>query len=132
MWPEGSGMSEMRYTADHEWVRRNDDGTIVFGITDYAQEALGDIVFLTLPNVGDQIRAGQACGEVESTKSVSDLFAPMTGEVIGRNEETLNAPEIINNDAYGQGWLVQLRPADANEFAGLLSAGDYEALTKKA
>lgn len=125
-------MSEMRYTADHEWVRRNDDGTIVFGITDYAQEALGDIVFLTLPNVGDQIRAGQACGEVESTKSVSDLFAPMTGEVIGRNEETLNAPEIINNDAYGQGWLVQLRPADANEFAGLLSAGDYEALTKKA
>lgn len=132
MWPEGSGMSEMRYTADHEWVRRNDDGTIVFGITDFAQEALGDIVFLTLPNVGDQIRAGQACGEVESTKSVSDLFAPMTGEVIGRNEETLNAPEIINNDAYGQGWLVQLRPADANEFAGLLSAGDYEALTKKA
>lgn len=125
-------MSEMRYTADHEWVRRNDDGTIVFGITDFAQEALGDIVFLTLPNVGDQIRAGQACGEVESTKSVSDLFAPMTGEVIGRNEETLNAPEIINNDAYGQGWLVQLRPADANEFAGLLSAGDYEALTKKA
>ena len=132
MWPEGSGMSEMRYTADHEWVRRNDDGTIVFGITDYAQEALGDIVFLTLPNVGEQIRAGQACGEVESTKSVSDLFAPMAGEVIGRNEEALNAPEIINNDAYGQGWLVQLRPADANEFAGLLSAGDYEALTKKA
>ena len=125
-------MSEMRYTADHEWVRRNDDGTIVFGITDYAQEALGDIVFLTLPNVGDQIQAGQACGEVESTKSVSDLFAPMTGEVIGRNEETLSAPEIINSDAYGQGWLVQLRPADANEFAGLLSAGDYEALTKKA
>lgn len=125
-------MSEMRYTADHEWVRRNDDGTIVFGITDYAQEALGDIVFITLPNVGDQVRAGQACGEVESTKSVSDLFAPMSGEVIGRNEEVLNAPETINNDAYGQGWLIQMQPSDDNEFAGLLSAGDYEALTKKA
>lgn len=132
MRPEGSGMSELRYTADHEWVRLNDDGTIVFGITDYAQEALGDIVFLTLPNVGEQVRAGQACGEVESTKSVSDVFAPMTGEVIGRNEETLASPEIINSDAYGQGWLVQLKPADANEFASLLSAGDYEALTKKA
>ena len=120
------------FTPDHEWINIEDHEAAVVGITMHAQEALGDIVFLTLPNVGEQIRAGQACGEVESTKSVSDLFAPMAGEVIGRNEEALNAPEIINNDAYGQGWLVQLRPADANEFAGLLSAGDYEALTKKA
>lgn len=124
-------MSEVRYTAEHEWVRRNDDGTVVFGITDFAQEALGDIVFLTLPSVGEQLSAGSSCGEVESTKSVSDLYAPLTGEVIGRNEALLQAPETINADAYGAGWMVEMRPTDDAQFDSLLTSADYEALTKR-
>jgi glycine cleavage system H protein len=124
-------MSELRYTAEHEWVRRNDDGTVVFGITDFAQEALGDIVFLTLPNVGDALAAGSTCGEIESTKSVSDIFAPIDGEVIGRNEALLATPETINTDPYGAGWLVQVQPVDPGQVDGLLTAGDYEALTAK-
>jgi glycine cleavage system H protein len=122
-------MSDVRYTAEHEWVRQTDGGTVVFGITDYAQQALGDIVFLTLPNVGDLVQAGQSCGEVESTKSVSDIYAPMAGEVTARNEDLLQAPETINSDANGQGWLVELRPSDPSQFEQLLTAGEYEAFT---
>lgn len=124
-------MSELRYTAEHEWVRRDDDGTVVFGITDFAQEALGDIVFLTLPNVGDALTAGTTCGEIESTKSVSDIYAPIDGEVVGRNEDLLATPETINADPFGAGWLVQVRPTDPGQMDGLLTAGDYQALTAK-
>jgi glycine cleavage system H protein len=126
---EGSGMSDLRYTAEHEWVRQTDAGTIIFGITDYAQQALGDIVFLTLPNVGEMVQAGESCGEVESTKSVSDIYAPLTGEVLARNDALVQTPETINTDAYGQGWLVELQPSDLNQFDQLLTAGEYEALT---
>lgn len=122
-------MSDVRYTAEHEWVRRTDSGTVIFGITDYAQQALGDIVFLTLPDVGAMVQAGQSCGEVESTKSVSDIYAPLAGEVLARNDELLQTPETINADAYGQGWLVELQPSDPSQFDQLLTAGEYEALT---
>jgi glycine cleavage system H protein len=122
-------MSEVRYTAEHEWVRQTDSGTVIFGITDFAQQALGDIVFLTLPNIGEMVQAGQSCGEVESTKSVSDIYAPLAGEVLARNDELLQTPETINADAYGQGWLVELQPSDPSQFDQLLTAGEYEALT---
>jgi glycine cleavage system H protein len=122
-------MSDVRYTAEHEWVRQTDSGTVIFGITDFAQQALGDIVFLTLPNVGEMVEAGQSCGEVESTKSVSDIYAPLAGEVLARNDELLQTPETINADAYGQGWLVELQPSDPSQFDQLLTAGEYEALT---
>ena len=127
MYPE-----ELRYTAEHEWVRATDAGTVVFGITDYAQDSLGDIVYVSLPAVGAALEAGAACGEVESTKSVSDIYAPLSGEVVARNEALDSAPETVNSDAYGGGWMVELRPADAAALDGLLTAGEYRALVEKA
>jgi glycine cleavage system H protein len=127
MYPE-----ELRYTAEHEWVRATDAGTVVFGITDFAQDALGDIVYVSLPGVGDSLAAGAACGEVESTKSVSDVYAPITGEVVARNEALDGAPETVNSDPYGAGWMVELRPDDAAALDALLSAADYRALVEKA
>ena len=127
MYPE-----ELRYTAEHEWVRVTETGTVVFGITDYAQDSLGDIVFVSLPAVGDALAAGSACGEVESTKSVSDIYAPVGGEVVARNEALDGAPEVVNTDAYGAGWMVELRPADAATVDGLLTAADYQALVERA
>jgi glycine cleavage system H protein len=123
---------ELRYTAEHEWVRATDAGTVVFGITDYAQDSLGDIVYVSLPAVGAVLDAGAACGEVESTKSVSDIYAPLGGEVVARNEALDSAPEVVNSDAYGAGWMVELRPADASALEGLLTAADYRALVEKA
>lgn len=127
MYPE-----DLRYTAEHEWVRSTDSGTVVFGITDFAQDALGDIVYVSLPSVGDSVDAGAACGEVESTKSVSDIYAPLAGEVVSRNETLDGAPETVNSDAYGAGWMVELRPADPSAVDALLSAADYRALVEKA
>ncbi len=126
MYPE-----ELRYTAEHEWVRATDDGTLVFGITDFAQDALGDIVYVSLPSAGDSLDAGAACGEVESTKSVSDIYAPVAGEVVTTNADLDANPEVINADAYGKGWMVELRPTDPAALDGLLSAADYRALVEK-
>ncbi len=123
---------ELRYTAEHEWVRATDSGTVVFGITDYAQDSLGDIVYVSLPGVGESLSAGGTCGEVESTKSVSDIYAPLTGEVVARNEALDSTPESVNSDAYGAGWMVELRPADPAAMEGLLTAADYRALVEKA
>ncbi|MCX6434186.1 MAG: glycine cleavage system protein GcvH [Actinobacteria bacterium] len=123
---------ELRYTAEHEWVRATDSGTVVFGITDFAQGSLGDIVYVSLPGVGESLSAGSACGEVESTKSVSDIYAPLAGEVVARNEALDGAPENVNTDAYGAGWMVELRPADPSAMDGLLTAADYRALVEKA
>jgi glycine cleavage system H protein len=123
---------ELRYTAEHEWVRATDSGTVVFGITDFAQESLGDIVYVSLPSVGDALAAGAACGEVESTKSVSDIYSPLAGEVVACNEALDAAPEAVNSDPYGSGWMVELRPADASAMDGLLTAADYRALVEKA
>jgi glycine cleavage system H protein len=125
-------MSEVRYTTEHEWVRVNDSGTVTFGITDFAQEALGDIVYLDLPAVGSALAAGQTCGEVESTKSVSDIYAPINGQVLAVNGEAVTAPETVNQDPLGNGWLVEMQPSDPDEFGDLLTATDYEAFTRQA
>ena len=117
---------DLRYTKDHEWVRTEGD-TVRVGVTDYAQDALGDIVFVTLPETGTHVTAGETCGEVESTKSVSDVYAPVTGTVLERNESLDSSPELVNSDPYGQGWMMAIRPDDAGEVAQLLDAGAYEA-----
>jgi glycine cleavage system H protein len=118
---------DLRYTAEHEWVRTGDDGVVRVGITAFAQDALGDVVYVSLPAVGDTVAAGDACGEVESTKSVSDLYAPLAGEVTAVNEALDATPELINSDPYGEGWVYELRPADAGDLDGLLDPAAYRA-----
>jgi len=117
--------SELRYTKTHEWVRDNGDGTVVVGITDHAQSALGDIVFVEAPEVGRQVEAGEACAVVESVKAASDIYAPLAGEVLAANATLADTPETINEDAYGEGWIFTLRLADQTAIAGLLDANDY-------
>ncbi len=126
MYPE-----ELRYTAEHEWVRATDSGTVVIGITQFAQDSLGDIVYVSLPSVGDDLAAGAACGEVESTKSVSDIYAPLAGSVVAVNGDLDAAPETINSDPYGAGWMFEMRLADDSALDGLLTPGDYRALVEK-
>jgi glycine cleavage system H protein len=123
---------DLKYTAEHEWVRvsgSGDEAALRIGITSYAQEALGDIVFVTLPAVGTDVEAGQALGEVESTKSVSDVYAPVGGTVTARNEQLDGSPELINSDPYGEGWMLEIRPAagvqEAMSGASLLDAAAY-------
>ncbi|HEX6682095.1 MAG TPA: glycine cleavage system protein GcvH [Candidatus Limnocylindrales bacterium] len=121
---------ELRYTAEHEWVRDSGDGAPVrVGITDFAQDALGDIVYVQLPEVGSQATAGDSFGEVESTKSVSEIYAPISGEVTAVNQAVADNPELINSDPYGEGWLVEVRPADPAAVSGLLDAQGYGQLT---
>jgi glycine cleavage system H protein len=121
--------AELKYTAEHEWVRDpgTAEGSVRVGITDYAQDALGDIVYVSLPEVGASVTAGEPCGELESTKSVSDVYAPLTGEVVARNEALDATPELVNSDAYGEGWLFEIVPADRGQLDGLLDAAAYEA-----
>jgi glycine cleavage system H protein len=126
MFPE-----ELRYTAEHEWVRATASGTVIFGITDFAQDSLGDIVFVSLPTAGSVLAAGAACGEVESTKSVSDIYAPLSGEVVASNDSLDGSPEVVNSDPYGDGWMVELRPDDAAAIDALLTPADYQALVEK-
>lgn len=122
--------SDLHYTAEHEWVRVIDANTIAFGITDFAQEALGDIVFVSLPALGATISAGQTCGEVESTKSVSDIYAPVSGVIKARNDGVETAPEKLNSDPYVAGWLAEVTvDGDAEAVvATLLSADGYAAV----
>ncbi|MCR1780962.1 glycine cleavage system protein GcvH [Nocardioides carbamazepini] len=121
--------ADLKYTAEHEWLRRPGGvaGSVRIGITDYAQDALGDIVYVSLPEVGAAVAAGDACGELESTKSVSDVYAPVAGEVVAVNEALDATPELVNNDPYGAGWLFEIVPADAGALDGLLDAAAYEA-----
>ena len=119
---------DLTYTAQHEWARAEGDGTVRVGITDFAQEALGDIVFVSLPAAGTQVSTGQVLGEVESTKSVSEIYAPFDGEVVARNDELESRPELLNTDAYGEGWIVTIRPASADAAASMLEPASYEAL----
>ena len=120
----------LSYTKEHEWVKEESAGVVVFGITDFAQSALGDIVFVTLPSVGKTLAAGEACGEVESTKSVSDIYAPVSGEVVAANSVVETNPETINNDPYGAGWIADVKVSDAQAVAAtLLSADEYRAIT---
>ena len=123
---------ELRYTAEHEWIRAEEGSTVTVGITHYAQESLGDIVFVSLPSVGDQVEAGQSCGEVESTKSVSELYAPVTGQVTEVNSAVDDAPETINSAPYEAGWLFRIELGDPGQLDGLLSASEYEAMTQGA
>jgi glycine cleavage system H protein len=123
MYPE-----DLRYTREHEWVRTTGDGTVVVGITHFAQDALGDIVYVDLPELGAVVDAGGNLGEVESTKSVSEIYAPVAGEVVARNEALDGAPETVNADPYGDGWLAEIRPADPAALDGLLDAAAYQAL----
>jgi glycine cleavage system H protein len=115
----------LRYTADHEWVDELDGGTARIGITSYAQNALGDVVYVSLPAVGDTLTSGETCGEVESTKSVSDLYAPLSGEVTAVNSALDGAPELVNAAPYTDGWMYEVRPSDAEELGGLLDAAAY-------
>lgn len=119
--------AELRYSTDHEWVRTEDDMVRV-GITDYAQDALGDVVYVDLPEIGATLEVGASFGEVESTKSVSDLFAPVTGEVVEVNDALGDNPEHINDDPYGDGWICVVRPADPSALDSLLNADAYVAL----
>jgi len=118
---------ELRYSKDHEWVRVEGD-IAALGITDHAQEQLGDLVYLDLPEVGTAVHQLEKLGEIESVKAVSDLFSPVSGEVTERNEEAVKAPELVNQDPYGRGWLVRLSLSDASEVDKLLTAEQYEEL----
>jgi glycine cleavage system H protein len=117
---------DLRYTAEHEWVRTGEDGVVRVGITSFAQDALGDVVYVSLPAVGDTVAPGDACGEVESTKSVSDLYAPLAGEVTAVNEALDATPELVNSDPYGEGWMYELRPADAAAVEALMDPAAYQ------
>ena len=122
---------DLSYTSEHEWVQRVGDDTVRVGITDFAQSSLGDVVFVQLPDIGAEVAAGETFGEVESTKSVSDLYSPVTAKVVAINGDLEGNPELVNTDPYGEGWLVELQAgADAlgNELDGLLDADGYQAL----
>jgi glycine cleavage system H protein len=117
--------NDLKYTSSHEWVRVNDDGTATVGITDHAQELLGDIVFIELPEVGTTVEAQQDCAVIESVKAASDIYSPLSGEIIGANEALADAPETVNSDAYGDGWIFTIQPSNKDELAELMSADDY-------
>jgi glycine cleavage system H protein len=119
---------DLRYTAEHEWVRLGSDGVARVGITSFAQDALGDVVYVSLPAVGDTVGAGDSCGEVESTKSVSDIYAPVAGEIVAVNPTLDSAPELVNTDPYGEGWMYDVKLADAAAAESLLDIGAYRKL----
>lgn len=118
--------SELKYASSHEWVRPEGDGTYTIGITEHAQELLGDMVFVELPEVGDEVDAGEDCAVAESVKAASDIYAPITGEVVAINEELEDAPETVNNDPYGDGWLFRIKASDEAELESLLDAEGYQ------
>ena len=119
---------DRRYTEEHEWALLTSDGSVRLGITEYAQEALGDIVYVELPQVGDAFDSGATLAEVESTKSVADVYAPLAGSVAAINEALVDQPELINSDPYGDGWFVELQVSDASVLEGMLDAAAYGAL----
>lgn len=116
---------DLKYSKSHEWLRDNGDGTITIGITDHAQEQLGDLVYVEVPEPGRELEVGEACAVVESVKAASDVYAPITATVIESNEQLADSPEAINQDAYGAGWLIRVKPVDDSELAGMLDAVDY-------
>ncbi|TDU31522.1 glycine cleavage system H protein [Panacagrimonas perspica] len=117
---------ELKYAKSHEWVRVEADGTVTIGITDHAQNALGDLVFVEAPKLGRKLAAGESCAVVESVKAASDVYAPIAGEVIAANAALSDAPEILNTDPYGAGWMWKMKPANAADVNGLLDAAGYE------
>jgi len=121
--------SELRYSSDHEWVRRDGD-TVTIGITEYAQDALGDVVFVEIPEQGVGVSSGDSFTEVESTKSVSDIYAPVSGTIAAVNDALESQPELLNSDPYGEGWICSIEMSDPAEFAALMDADSYRALTE--
>ena len=119
--------AELKYTRTHEWLRTEDDGTVTVGISDHAQAALGDLVFVETPEAGRSVKAGEACAVVESVKAASDVYSPIGGEVIAGNEALATQPELLNSDPYGEGWIMKIRPAGAAETSALLDAKAYQA-----
>jgi glycine cleavage system H protein len=120
--------AELKYASSHEWARLEEDGTVTVGISDHAQDALGDVVFVELPELGARLAAGDEAGVVESVKAASDVYAPIGGEVIEINESLEDAPENVNSDPYGDGWFFRLQIEDPDELGNLLAAEDYDAL----
>ena len=118
--------SELKYTKTHEWVRVDDDGAVTVGLTDHAQALLGDLVYVELPEIDSEVTAGDDCGVVESVKAASDVYSPIAGEIIEINEQLIAAPDLINQDPYGSGWLFRIRPQDENEIDSLLDSDGYE------
>jgi glycine cleavage system H protein len=118
---------ELRYLKSHEWARLESDGSVTVGITDHAQAALGDLVYIELPDVGRTVKGGEACAVVESVKAASDVYSPVSGEIVAGNAELGGQPELINRDPYGSGWIMRVRPTDKSQFAALLDARAYEA-----
>ncbi|MEW6059966.1 MAG: glycine cleavage system protein GcvH [Actinomycetota bacterium] len=123
---------DLRYTKEHEWVRVEGNGRVRIGITDYAQEALGDVVYVSVPEIGTPVAASEAFGEVESTKSVAEVYSPVTGTVVERNAVLDQRPELVNDEPYGDGWLAVLQASDPGEFALLMDAVAYQAFIKGA
>lgn len=117
---------ELKYAKTHEYARTNDDGSVTVGISDSAQDQLGDMVFIELPEVGQTVTAAEACAVVESVKAASDVYAPVSGEIVEVNEALVDSPETVNQDAYGEGWLFRLQPADVTEMAALMDGDAYE------
>ena len=120
--------SELRYTKNHEWANLGDDGIVTVGITDHAQDLLGDLVFVELPDVGSAVTAGKECAVVESVKAASDVYAPVSGEVVEANSGLADEPDTVNSDPYGNGWMFRVKPTDSSEHADLLDAQAYEEL----
>ncbi|NVK00057.1 MAG: glycine cleavage system protein GcvH [Oceanospirillaceae bacterium] len=118
--------SELKYVSSHEWIRDEGDGVVTVGITDYAQESLGDVVFVETPDIGAELAAGDDAGVVESVKAASDIYAPLSGTVLEVNEELEDAPENVNNDPYGDGWFFKMKLSDLAELEDLLSADEYQ------
>ncbi|MBY6188211.1 glycine cleavage system protein GcvH [Marinobacter hydrocarbonoclasticus] len=123
--------SELKFTNSHEWIRAEGDGTYTIGISEHAQELLGDMVFVELPEVGDEVNAGEDCAVAESVKAASDVYSPLTGEVVAVNEELEDNPEQVNSDPYGDGWLFRVKASDEAELAELLDAEGYKAVIEE-
>ena len=119
---------DLKYAKSHEWVRTEKDGTLTVGITDHAQELMGDMVYVDLPQAGAQVAAGKECAVVESVKAASDVYAPVSGEIVAANDALAGAPETVNKDPYGTGWMFRIKPANKAELDGLLDAKAYDAL----
>lgn len=117
---------ELLYAKSHEWIRKEEDGTVTIGISDHAQAALGDLVFVEAPEAGDTVEKGEACAVVESVKAASDVYAPVSGEIIDGNTGLADTPEHVNNDPYGEGWIMKIKPSDPSELDDLLDAAAYE------
>ncbi|MCJ8304152.1 glycine cleavage system protein GcvH [Shewanella sp.] len=120
--------TELRYASSHEWIRKEEDGSYTIGISEHAQELLGDMVFIELPDVGDTVTAGEDCAVAESVKAASDIYAPISGEVLAVNEALEDSPELVNSDAFGDGWFFRVMPSDTAEIENLLDAEGYQAV----